>query len=176
MTERSGQVTGDGFEEFFNQEYPRVLAMGRALAPADGVDLTQEAFVRAFREWDTIKAYDIPGAWVRRVMLRLIVDQHRSRNRRNRAVARLGALSAVDRLNHDYDPVTSDDEAWFSAVRALPRRQAEVIALHYIDQLSIAEVAAILEIATGTVKASLSQARANLRRSFDAHSEGEVER
>jgi len=174
MTERSGQVTGDGFEEFFHREYPKALAMGRALAPVDGVDLTQEAFVRAFREWDTIKEYDIPGAWVRRVMLRLIADQHRSRNRRNRAVARLGALSGVDRPNHDL--VTSDDEAWFSAVRALPRRQAEVIALHYIDQLSIAEVAAILEIATGTVKASLSQARAKLRRSFDARSEGEVER
>lgn len=174
MTERSRQVTGDGFEEFFNREYPKILALGRALAPVDGADLAQEAFVRALREWDTIKGYDIPGAWVRRVMLRLILDQHRSRNRRNRAVARLGTLSAVDRPGHD--PATPDDEAWFSAVRALPRRQAEVVALHYIDQLSIAEVAAILEIATGTVKASLSQARAKLRQSFNAQSEGEVER
>jgi len=170
MTEGGGLVTDDGFDEFFHREYPKILALGRALAPTDGIDLTQEAFLRAFREWDTIKGYDIPGAWLRRVMLCRVADHHRRRTRRTRAVARLGMLSAADRPEHDL--FTSDDEGWFSAVRALPRRQSQVVALHDIDQLSIGEVAAILEVAPGTVKASLSQARANLARSLDARTGG----
>ena len=166
-------VGDDRFDEFFRAEYPKLLALGRALAPSAAHDLAQEALIRACRNWAAVAEYDIPGAWVRRVMLRLVADHHRSSRRRERMVGRLGARSATS-LRIGTSETDVDDERWFDAVRALPARQASVVALHYIDQLSVAEVAAILEIAPGTVKSSLSRARAKLARSLGARIERET--
>ena len=46
----------------------------------------------------------------------------------------------------------------------LPERQRLVVALTYVGDLSVAEVAAALDIAPGTVKASLWKARRNLEK------------
>ncbi len=163
MTPLDGQlVADDRFDEFFRVEYPKLLALGRALAPSAAHDLAQEALIRACRNWSTIVDYDIPGAWVRRVMIRLVADHHRSRRRRERMVERF-EISSRGESTVDIDV---DDERWFDAVRSLPARQASVVALHYIDQLSVSEVAEILEIAPGTVKSSLSRARVKLARTL----------
>lgn len=158
-------AVGDGFDEFFRAEYPKLLALGRALAPIAAADLAQEALIRACRNWDRVADYDIPAAWVRRVMLRLVADHHRSGRRRDRAVGRLALVEGAAHRGGDerWDgPITPANEAWFDAVRSLPRRQAEVVALHYIDQFPIAEVAIVLDVAPGTVKSSLSKARRKL--------------
>ena len=154
----------DGFDEFFRLEYPKLLALGRALAPSAAGDLAQEAMIRSCRHWSTVSEMDIPGAWVRRVMLNLVADHHRARRRRDRMVDRFGSQLAAG-----WDEVAGvelDDEAWFAAVRSLPRRQRDVVALHYIDQIPIAEVAVVLDIAAGTVKSSLARARRTLVRQF----------
>ena len=53
------------------------------------------------------------------------------------------------------------DRFW-AAVRTLPRRQQAVVALHYLEDRSVADVAQVLGIAEGTVKAHLHKARAAL--------------
>ena len=53
-------------------------------------------------------------------------------------------------------------ERFWAEVRQLPRRQAQVIALHYMYDLSVADVAATLGCAEGTVKVHLSRGRAAL--------------
>jgi RNA polymerase sigma-70 factor (ECF subfamily) len=55
------------------------------------------------------------------------------------------------------------------AVRALPRRQREAVLLHYYVGLPIAEVAALMRCAEGTVKSTLSDARANLAKALGDH-------
>ncbi|MDP9219733.1 MAG: ECF-type sigma factor, partial [Actinomycetota bacterium] len=52
------------------------------------------------------------------------------------------------------------------AVRSLPRRQAQVVALFYLYDLSVADVAATLELSEGSVKTHLSRARAALAERF----------
>lgn len=163
-------ASDDRFEAFFRAEYPKLLALGRALAPAAAHDLAQEALIRACRNWSAVADYDIPGAWVRRVMLRLVADHHRSLGRRERMVDRFRANSSPS-MRDGTTGIDVDDDQWFDAVRALPARQASVVALHYIDQLSVAEVATILEIAPGTVKSSLSRARVKLARTLGARIE-----
>jgi RNA polymerase sigma-70 factor (ECF subfamily) len=74
---------------------------------------------------------------------------------------------ALGRLRARPEPpagTTSGDEAFWSLVRRLPARQAQVVCLHYALDLGIAEVAATLGCAEGTVKAHLSRARAALAR------------
>ena len=57
------------FEQFYEHEYHRVVGFAYALAGSweAAEDATQEAFLRAHRDWGRVGHYDQPGAWVRRV-------------------------------------------------------------------------------------------------------------
>ena len=60
--------------------------------------------------------------------------------------------------------LSADDAEFWEAVRSLPRRQAQVIALRYLDDRSVAGIAEILGTATGTVKKQLHDDRQNVVR------------
>ena len=74
------------------------------------------------------------------------------------------------RIGTEQTVVTPDgsSEQFWRAVRGLPERQRAAVALHYIDDLSVAEIAEIMEITQGTVKTSLFMARRNLAEAFGA--------
>lgn len=152
------------FEVFYREEYGSVLALVYGLSGSRWVaeDLAQEAFLRVHREWRRVAGMESPGGWVRRVAINLA----RSRLRRLRSEAaarlRLGAMSVSMG-----QPAGEFDEFW-REVRRLPDRQAQVIALRYIDDLSVSEIAQVLGVAEGTVKAQLHQGRTRLRRQFEA--------
>jgi RNA polymerase sigma-70 factor (ECF subfamily) len=55
--------------------------------------------------------------------------------------------------------LSADDAEFWAAVRSLPRRQAQVIALRYLDDRPVAEIAEILGTAEGTVKKHLHEGR-----------------
>jgi RNA polymerase sigma-70 factor (ECF subfamily) len=61
------------------------------------------------------------------------------------------------------DLAAADREFW-AAVRTLPRRQAQVVALYYLEDRSVADVADILDMTLGTVKRHLYDARRSLAR------------
>ena len=144
----------DELEALFRAEYRGLV---RALAVVAGdldsaADAVQDAFVQAHRHWPRIRRYDEPALWVRRTAVNRILNQHRSRKRRDAAVDRLPSpVPAADR-DLDVGP----------AVAALPDRQRMAVALHYLADLSVAEVAAAMKIAPGTVKAHLHAARQSL--------------
>jgi RNA polymerase sigma-70 factor (ECF subfamily) len=71
----------------------------------------------------------------------------------------------------------ADDEFW-TAVRRLPARQAQVAGLRYVYELELAEIARTLEISEGAVKQHLSRARAKLAQDLRMSDEDaeEVER
>lgn len=147
------------FERFFLAQQPRLVAIGLGWCgePEVAREVAQEALARAYRDWQRVSRLDIPGAWVRRVLINLLIDRQRSERRDRELVHRLGPPGVVAA------PVV-DDLRWWEAVRSLSERQRAVVTLHYLDELSVAEVAEILEIAPGTVKSTLSQARDRLRR------------
>ena len=61
------------------------------------------------------------------------------------------------------------NEAFWEAVRHLPRRQAQCVALRYVEDRPVAEIAAVLDIAEATVRGYLHEARATLAASLDVH-------
>jgi RNA polymerase sigma-70 factor (ECF subfamily) len=154
----------DGFEAFFRVQQPRLVAL--ALTSTADVerarDLAQEALVRAYRGWPMVSSLDQPGAWVRRVLLNLAIDASRRRHHEDDANRRAGVASSVD----EGRPNALDEEFW-SAVRALPDLQRSVVALHYVDDLAVADVARVLQVSEGSVKTSLHRARATLARTLE---------
>jgi RNA polymerase sigma-70 factor (ECF subfamily) len=147
------------FEDFYRREYRSVVGLAYALSGSRWVaeDIAQEAFVAAHRRWEVIGTFDQPGYWVRRVVSNLAVSAIRRRMVEAKALARL-ALGRHEPLP-ELEP--ADHEFW-KAVRSLPRRQAQAITLHYLEDLPVTEIAAVLDCAEGTVKALLHKGRRSL--------------
>jgi RNA polymerase sigma-70 factor (ECF subfamily) len=159
LTESPVSVEGV-FDAFWAAEHAPVLALAAALTGDWGIaeDVTQEAFSAAHQKWDRI---DNPAAWVRGVVANRAASHWRRRAREASAFARFTARPDVVLL-------ASEHNDFWEKVRSLPRRQAQYITLHYLDERSVSQIADALGIAEGTVKATLSQARASLGRLLSA--------
>jgi len=151
-------ATAQAFDPFFAAEYGRVVGLAFVLCGRRAVaeEVAQDAFVQAYRRWTVVSGYDDPGAWVRRVAVNLATSTLRRRAREARALARLAGRRT------DPAQLVVADESFWEAVRRLPRRQAQCVALHYLEDRSIGEIAAVLEIAEPTVRVHLHQGRTAL--------------
>jgi RNA polymerase sigma factor (sigma-70 family) len=124
------------------------------LGDRDGaIDVAEEAFTRLAQHWPKVSRYDRPGAWVRRVAIRIAV---RNRMKKYREVGEYVPEQSVAPI----DPIYIDVR---NAVMKLPRTQRAAIILHYYHDLLIEEVANILGCRVNTVKAHLFKARARLK-------------
>jgi RNA polymerase sigma-70 factor (ECF subfamily) len=143
------------FDDFYRQEYRHVLGLAFVLTGNQWVaeDTAQDAFTAAFRVWRSIVAYDSPGAWVRRVTCNRAASVLRRRVREAKALMHLAGRMQT--------PIELDegDAAFWQAVRRLPPRQAQVVALYYMDDHSVRDIAEVLDCSEGTVKTHLSRAR-----------------
>jgi RNA polymerase sigma-70 factor (ECF subfamily) len=154
------------FDGFYRRELPRLVALAAALAGAASADdLAQEAMLAAYRRWDVVSTLDLPAAWVRRVCANQATSVLRRRSAEARALLRLGARRAT---TVELDPDT--DEFW-SAVRRLPRRQAQAVALAYVYSMAVADIARTLGVTEGTVKTHLSRGRSALAQSLGRDAE-----
>jgi RNA polymerase sigma-70 factor, ECF subfamily len=151
----------DSFEHFFLREYAAVVGLATVLSgdSAVGEDLAQEAFAAAYRRWERLRGYDRPGAWVRRVVANRAASAARRRVRELMALVRLGS-----RRQADYEPVQIGDEEFWETLRELPKRQAQCLALCYLEDRSVSDVAQTLGIAESTVRVHLHQGRRELAR------------
>ena len=155
---RVGESTSGAFERLYLAERGALLGVGLAMTGRLDVaeDLVQEAFLSAHRHWDRVSTLDRPGAWLRHVLINLATSRGRRLLVEARGLARLG-----HRRDREQE-LPEDFSDFWGAVRRLPRRQAQVVALYYFEDRSTAHVAEILGIAEGTVRALLAQARKTL--------------
>ena len=144
------------FEDFYEKEFSAVVGLAYALSGSrsGAEDLAQEAFIAAYNNWDRIAGYDRPGAWVRRVVVNRSVSAFRRRAAEAKALAR-----AAFSDQRELPDLGSSDPGFWNAVRSLPRRQSQVVALFYLEDLPIADVADILDMSPGTVKRHLHNGR-----------------
>jgi RNA polymerase sigma factor (sigma-70 family) len=143
------------FDDFYRSEHRHVLGLAFVLTGNQWVaeDTAQDAFTAAFRQWRSIVAYDSPGAWVRRVTCNRAASVLRRRVREAKALMRLAGRTQT------HIELDEGDEAFWQAVRRLPARQAQAVALYYLEDYSVREIAEVLDCSEGTVKTHLSRAR-----------------
>lgn len=144
-----------GPEALYAASYARLVGILSLVAASrhEAQDVVQEAFARLLPRWSTVGAYDDPEAWVRKVAFRLLSN-------RFRAARRLVSGDATDGAG-----APGPDGERLDLVRSLarlPLGQRQVIVLHHLFDLSVAEVAHELGVPAGTVKSRLSRGRAAL--------------
>jgi RNA polymerase sigma-70 factor, ECF subfamily len=149
------------FREFYEANYGRIVAMVTAvLGDRDQAeDVAQEAFARALTRWSRIGGYELPEAWVRRVALRIAVDSRRRLWRAIRVSAKLSAQRPVT------EPGPGDSLAFTAlgaALRRLPLREREVLAMYYLADLPVETIARECGLPLGTVKTRLAAGRRRL--------------
>jgi DNA-directed RNA polymerase specialized sigma24 family protein len=153
-------MAGSGFDEFFRAHFDPVA---RAIAIATGsrelaADVTQEAFTKAYARWRRVRRMDRPDAWVYVVAM----NQARRRLARERRVVAADPLPAADPVG-GVATILSVREA----IASLPPREREAVVLRFLADLPLVDVAAAMDCAVGTVKATLHHALRSLRVEFE---------
>jgi RNA polymerase sigma-70 factor (sigma-E family) len=148
----------DEFADFYRASRDSCL---RAVTAAVGdrelaEEQVAEAFARAWTSWGKVRRHAAPRAWVVRTALNLGVSWWR-RRRREVPLADHDAVVAAG-------PGEVVDPTLIAALRRLPARQREVVALRIFLDLDTETTAKVMGIAPGTVMAHLSRAAAALRR------------
>jgi RNA polymerase sigma factor (sigma-70 family) len=141
----------------------RRLAFARTGSWAGAEDICQDVLADAFRRWSRLSRYDDPLAWARRAVLNRSVSRWRTREREQRALARLGGWRSAP---SERGPVFQDPELW-SALRRLSPRQFQVAILLWFEELTVAEVARTLGCGEDTVRTHWRRARASLADALD---------
>lgn len=146
------------FDDWFSLNYRRVLSSVLIVCAGDvprAEDATNDAFLDALAKWHKVSALDSPRAWVTKVAIN---KAKRSWLRRNRYVSPVN-VDMTDRPQFDG---AANLDLW-DAVSRLSVKQRSAIVLRYVDDLTQGDIARELDIAPGTVSATLTQARAKLR-------------
>lgn len=123
----------------------------------DALDLSQEAFIKAFRK---IKKFDTKRPffpWFYRILKNLCIDHYKHRRRLNEV-----PLENVRVLEVEHEDREMKKALW-KGIDELPDEQKEIIVLRYFQQLSYQEIAEILDKPIGTVMSSLYYAKKRLK-------------
>ena len=148
----------DEFADFYRASRDSCLGAVTAVVgdPGRAEEQVAEAFTRAWMSWGKVRGHAAPRAWVVRTALNLGVSWWRRRHREVPLAEHDAAAPA--------GPGDGVDPALIAALRRLPARQREVLALRIFLDLDTESTAKVLGIAPGTVTAHLYRAVAALRR------------
>jgi RNA polymerase sigma factor (sigma-70 family) len=147
---------GAGFVEWVRPHLPAMARLaGRLAVGADRDDIVQETLARA---WSKRGQYDATRGTASAWLLAITADQARKAARR---------LRPAGEFDEHEGPVSRPDlDARMDVDRALTSlsaRQRLAVDCYYFADLSIADTAAVMGCSEGTVKSTLSDARARLR-------------
>jgi RNA polymerase sigma-70 factor (ECF subfamily) len=152
-----GDVVGEIYAGCFRRLVVQLYAVTGDLNEAQ--EAVQEAFIRACVSPQRFAGLDNHEAWLRRVALNIVRSRYRRRRTYAKVLRRVGPPPVVAET-------TPDHVALMEAMRQLPRGQREALALHYLVDLPIEEVADTLGVSVGTVKSRLSRGRRALALHF----------
>lgn len=144
------------FAELYQGCYERLVLTAYAMTNDLGVaeEITQEAFALAYGRQNRVARTDSPEAWLRTVVVNLARRRFRRR-------------ATLDRLLRRTDPPPPPEPPGehldlHAAIQALGPEHRTVVVMHYLADLPVDEVAAVLGVPVGTVKSRLARARAAL--------------
>ena len=174
LADLAGKGDGSAFEQLVDRFWPDIFRMAyyRTSSRADAEELTQDIFMKAYRNVSALKDPDRFKPWLYSIGLNRIRDYYR------RKQVRSIVTFFSDNDHEEYFPEIADDhpsasddmekrEFWEKVgefAENLPRGEREVFRLRFMDQLTLKETAQILGRKESTVKTHLYRAVDKLRR------------
>jgi RNA polymerase sigma-70 factor (ECF subfamily) len=175
LVERARDGDRHAFDRLVAARLPQTYRLAKAITghPGDAEDVTQEAFLQAWRNLPKLRAADRFDAWFGRI----IVNEARMAIRRRKRVMTV-SIEAIDVrdgeptdvvpgfLDPSIDAIAQGD-ALQRAIDRLTVDQRTILALHHLEERPVAEIAAVFGIPVGTAKWRLHEARAALQRAME---------
>ncbi|PWJ56226.1 RNA polymerase, sigma subunit, SigV [Quadrisphaera granulorum] len=168
------------FEEFVQQRGQALAGLARGLtsSAADAEDLLQDVLATVLERWERVAAADDTYLYARRVMVNASTSTWRRRHREmhEHSAEHVMAGDGRDRGSLWFTAAHHDDgdgehrvlllderRAALEALRQLPPRQRAVVVLRYVEELPDAEIAALLDVTSVTVRSTAMRALRTLR-------------
>jgi len=163
---------GDMYDRHRHLVYRTALAI--TCDPDMASDLLQEVFLRLHRFAERIDPTRPLQPWLYRMTVNLSYTWIKRKSRWMRYINEMAERIITERRPASPHNIAERDESWRwvrQAILALPVQQRMVVVLYYINDLSLKEIAEILEIPVGTVKSRLHYARRVLKKQLGIHKE-----
>lgn len=156
------------YRRLFEEHFRAILgyAMRRARTSAEAADIASETMLVAWRRLEDVPEGEATRLWLFGVARNVVATTHRSADRRDRLVTRIGR-----HLDDHVTPDAAADVAGTELVRVAMSRldptDREVLELAGWEQLTPAEIAEVLDLPSATVRTRLHRARQRLRAVLD---------
>jgi RNA polymerase sigma-70 factor (sigma-E family) len=150
------------FVEYFSARYAQLRRLGFALSGDwhTAEDLAQATFVQLYRHWRRAHK-DSVDAYARRILVNGFLSRVRN-SRREDIVAELPDIAMSTGAESDPDIDLGP------ALASLPPSQRALVVLRYLQDMSVADAAALLGVSEGTVKSQTARGVAKLRSALNA--------
>ena len=151
-----------GFGERIAENQRRVFQIAYSVLgnSADAEDAAQEAFLRAYQKFASLREAERFRAWVNRIVFRLALNRQRGYRRRlarDTAWQRTETPVMVDGARDAEQLVMLDRLR--KEIERLPEKLRAVLQLSLVEEMEAADVGAVLGIPAGTVRSRLHAAR-----------------
>ena len=175
IIKKAAAGSADAFEQLLLKYQAPIynLCLRMTGNPEDAADMTQEAFLKAWRSLSSFQFESSFSTWLYRLTTNTCLDYLRSLKRRPQCSLTVEDDEGEEQVLDVTDEAPTPEEALLSAeersqlVHALSQLEAsqrQIITLRVVNDLSYAEIAEILDVKEGTVKSRLARARDNLRK------------
>lgn len=153
------------FETLYRDHVGRVLAVCRRIVADDdqAEEVTQEAFVRAWRRLGSFRGDSAFGSWLHRLAVNTALDALRARRRRPQAAAGDAGDAESSPAAAVPQPPAGAAVDLERAIRELPPQARTIFVLYDVEGYRHREIARLMGLAEGTSKAQLHRARKLLR-------------
>ncbi len=159
LTKKAIRGNADAYGELVrrNQEYLYKMAYVYTEKQQDALDVVGTAILKGYQNIRSLKNPQWFRTWITRILIRCAQDANK----------KLVYFSSIDEVEipERYEGI-SLEESWDlrNAIELLPEKYRNVIILKYFSEMSVQEIAYILEIPAGSVKAYLSRGRDELKK------------
>lgn len=162
----------EALEAFLRQMQPMIYFLSLKLLgdKDDAEDMTQDVYVKILQGLPSLRDPAAAPAWVRRIVETSCINSWKKARDYAFGDEEQGGLTiddlveeATDALPGEYMDMYAKRKIITQMIDELPEKQRNVVYLRYYSELSIEEIAALMEISPGTVKSRLATARAAIK-------------